>query len=67
VAGYSTRVVETPPDLAQALKTSPVAREAWERLSYSHKREYAEYIQSAKKEETRRLRVMKTLERLSNE
>ena len=60
------RVIDIPPDLAQGLKDNPTADHAWEKLSYSHRREYAEYILSAKKEETRQSRVIKTLERLSN-
>ena len=60
----TTRVIETPPDLAIALKGNPLAAAAWEKLSYSHKREHVEAITSAKKEETRRTRIEKTLEML---
>ena len=59
------RVIETPPDLAAALKDNPAAAAAWEKLSYSHKREYVDAITSAKKEETRRQRIQKTIESLA--
>jgi hypothetical protein len=40
------------------------ARTAFESLSYFHRKEYADWIVEAKREETRRRRVAKTLERL---
>ena len=55
------RVVETPPDLAAALAAEADAQEAWERLSYTHRREHVEAIEEAKREETRRRRVESTL------
>jgi hypothetical protein len=59
------RTVETPPDLAAALNENPTAAAAWERLSFSHKREYINVILDAKKAETRRARVQKTVDALS--
>ena len=47
------RVVEVPPDLAAALDAAPDAREAFDRLSYTHRRDYAEWIAEAKQDETR--------------
>ncbi len=47
------RVVVEPPDFAHALDSDPAARAAYERLSYSHKRDYVRAIESAKKPETR--------------
>ena len=47
------RVVVEPPDFAHALGADPAARAAYERLSYSHKREHVRAIESAKKPETR--------------
>jgi hypothetical protein len=47
----------TPPsDLARALKAARVW-DAWRTLSYSHKREYAEAVEGAKKPETRARRI----------
>ncbi len=60
----SARVIEPPPDLVVALKGNPQAAIAWEKLSYSHQREHVEAINGAKKEETRRARIDKTLQNL---
>ena len=58
------RIVEIPEDLQVALDTAPQIREIFELLSYSRKREYVQWITSAKKEETRKARVEKTLIKL---
>jgi bifunctional DNA-binding transcriptional regulator/antitoxin component of YhaV-PrlF toxin-antitoxin module len=58
------RVVEVPPDLAQVLKKSPKAKEFFEGLSYTHRKEYVRWITEAKKEETRLRRLDKTVEML---
>jgi len=55
------RVVVEPADFAQALDTSPLARAAYDRLSYSRKREQVRAIESAKKSETRSKRIAKAL------
>ena len=47
------RVVAEPADFARALDADPVARAAYDRLSYSRKREHVLAIESAKKPETR--------------
>ena len=51
------RVVTPPADLVRALKKNAVARQGWERSSYSHQREHASAIEDAKKPETRARRV----------
>ena len=58
------RVVEPPEELVAAFRTHKVAKATWSKLSYSHQREYAEWITSAKKPETREARVAKAIERL---
>jgi hypothetical protein len=58
------RVVEVPPELAEALAADPVAARAWEALSYSHQRQHALAIEGARAAETRARRVEKTLEAL---
>jgi hypothetical protein len=58
------RRVEAPAELAAAFETHPTARATWESLSYSHQREYADWIEGAKKAETRQSRVAKAVERL---
>lgn len=58
------RVVELPPDLAAALQADPAAREFYDRLSYTHRKEYVRWIEEAKREQTRSDRVVRTLEML---
>ena len=55
------RVVAVPEDLAAALAGDPDAAAAFEGLSYTHRREYVQWIVEAKREETRRRRIEKTL------
>jgi hypothetical protein len=58
------RVVKVPDDLAKALSKNKTAKTAFDKLSYSHQREYVNHIEEAKKEETRQKRIEKTLEML---
>jgi uncharacterized protein YdeI (YjbR/CyaY-like superfamily) len=58
------RVVEVPDDLAAALEGEEAASEAFAGLSYSHQREYVEWITEAKRPETRARRVAQAVERL---
>jgi hypothetical protein len=58
------REVEVPPELRSALASDDVAAGVYESLSFTHRREYAEWIAGAKKEETRTRRVAKALEML---
>jgi hypothetical protein len=51
------RVVAEPADFARALDADPVARTAYDRLSYSRKREHVLAIERAKKPETRARRI----------
>jgi bifunctional DNA-binding transcriptional regulator/antitoxin component of YhaV-PrlF toxin-antitoxin module len=55
------RTVEVPPALAAALEKDDEARAAFESLSYTHRREYAEWIAEAKREETRERRLVKAV------
>ena len=55
------RVVVEPADFARALDADPVARTAYDRLSYGHKREHVLAIEGAKKAETRMRRIEKVL------
>jgi hypothetical protein len=55
------RVVEVPADLQAALGTNERARAYFEGLSYTHRREYVQWIEEAKREETRRTRIGKAL------
>jgi hypothetical protein len=58
------REVEVPPALQAALDGDPQARAAFDRLSFTHRREYATWVAEAKREDTRARRVAQTLERL---
>jgi uncharacterized protein YdeI (YjbR/CyaY-like superfamily) len=58
------RTVDVPPALQKALAADPAARAAFEGMSFSHRREYAEWVAEAKRDETRDRRVARTLERL---
>ena len=51
------RTVDVPPPLAAALERNPEAQAAFGRLSYTHRREYAEWISEAKREDTRARRA----------
>jgi len=59
------RIVEAPPELATELKKSKSAKARWEELAFTHKKEMAIAISSARQEETRKRRhakVMRVLE-----
>jgi bifunctional DNA-binding transcriptional regulator/antitoxin component of YhaV-PrlF toxin-antitoxin module len=58
------RTVELPPALATALDGDKRARAVFDGLSYTHRREYAEWIDEAKRDETRERRLAQTLEKL---
>jgi hypothetical protein len=58
------REVVVPDALAGALAHDVAARAAFEALSYSHRKEYARWIDEAKRDETRERRLAKTLARL---
>lgn len=58
------REVEVPDALAAALEQDPAAADAFAALAFTHRREYAEWVASAKRDETRERRVAKALEML---
>ena len=58
------RVVVEPADFADALDADASARAAYDRLSYSHRREYVRAIESAKKPATRLRRIEAALANL---
>ena len=55
------RAIEIPRDLLKELKKDKEAKVFFEKLSFTHKREYVTWIQEAKKEETRASRILKTI------
>jgi len=58
------RVIEIPKDLLKELKKDKESKSFFDKLSFSHRREYVTWINEAKKEETRQRRVQKTIEML---
>src|SRR5450432_2938481 len=60
----ATKTVRLPEDLAQALKKNKTAGDYFNSLAYSHRKEYVEWIVTARQEATRKNRVDGTLERL---
>jgi hypothetical protein len=58
------RTVRVPADLRAALAEDPSAKEAFAGMSYTHQREYVEWIEEAKRPETRARRIAGTVERV---
>ena len=58
------REVEVPQALAAALALDAEAYANFERLAYTHRKEYARWIEEAKRDETRQRRVAEALELL---
>ncbi len=59
-----TKTVIPPNDLQKKLEAHPDAKQFFHNLAFSHKREYVGWIHDAKKEETRKRRIDKTVELL---
>ena len=53
--------IDVPPALAAALDDDRVARERFEQLAPSHRKEFARWVGEAKREETRERRIAETL------
>jgi hypothetical protein len=58
------RTVAVPADLQAALAADPAAEAAFARLSFTHRREYVEWVEGAKRPETRSRRIGTTVERV---
>ena len=58
------RAIEIPKDLLKEFKKEKQARSFFDGLSYTHQKEYVQWIVESKKEETRQRRVAKTIEML---
>jgi hypothetical protein len=61
------REVELPPELVAALAADPVAAAAFEKLAFTHRKEYARAIAEAKAPETKQRRVDATMTKLRGE
>ena len=59
-----TRTVTVPPDLESALREDGAALAAFQKLSYSHQREYMQWIEEANRSATRERRIRSTIDRV---
>ena len=62
-----TKEVTVPDDLAAALSKNKKLADYFHSLAFSHKKEYIEWIVTAKREETRDNRIKGTIERLAKQ
>lgn len=53
-------------DILAALQSASLAYDAFQKLAYSHQKEYLSWIDEAKKPETRQKRILKMIEQLQN-
>ena len=58
------RTVSVPRDLAEALGADPAATKAFASMSFTHRREYVEWVEEAKRADTRARRIAATVERV---
>lgn len=58
------RVLEIPKDFMKELKKDKDAKAFFDKLSYTHQREYVMWIEEAKKDETRARRILRSIEML---
>jgi uncharacterized protein YdeI (YjbR/CyaY-like superfamily) len=61
----TNRKIVAPPELRSALAKNSKARNTFEGFSYSHKKEYVQWITDAKREETREKRLKTTIKWLA--
>lgn len=59
------RTIEVPPDLQEALEARPEALDFFAGLAYTYRKEYVDWIESAKREQTRASRVSQAVGRLA--
>jgi len=62
---YAKRTIDIPQELQQLLDKNKTAASFFDGLAFSHKREYVEWIISAKREETKARRLETTMEKLT--
>ena len=58
------RTVEVPPNLKKVIAGNAKAKAAWEKLSFTHQKEWARAVEDAKKPETREKRIAAMMEAL---
>jgi hypothetical protein len=60
------RALQIPDYFAAALADNPQAKIKFDKLAFTHRNEYVQWIKSAKKEETRQTRISKAIEKICN-
>ena len=58
------RTLKVPEDLQESLKSQPLAEKAFAKYSYSHQKEWLDWIGDARKPETRRRRIEIVIQKL---
>src|ERR1043165_9781299 len=61
------RTVTVPADLDKALSKSKTVRAQFDKLSYTHRKEYVQWIEAAKRAETRACRISEVIARIKAE
>jgi hypothetical protein len=61
---HDERKVELPADFLEALHTVPEAKVFFEKLSYTHQKEYVQWFSEAKRPATRQQRIQQSIEML---
>jgi len=56
------RTVDAPPELARELAKNKKAKQRWEMLAFTHKKEMANSIRGAKQDETKKRRLAKVMQ-----
>ena len=59
-----TRKIPVPDDVQKSLEKNQITLETYNKLSYSHQKEYINWILEAKREETRQNRIEKMIQKL---
>jgi hypothetical protein len=65
-ADVEPRVIEVPKELSKLFKKEKDAKSFFDKLSYTHQKEYVQWINEAKQDETRQRRILKTIEMLKD-
>jgi len=61
------RTVEVPDDLLKLMQKEPEVLAFFNKLSFTHKKEYVRWITEAKREETRKVRLVKAIEMMKKD
>ena len=61
------RTVAVPPDFDRALAKSKTVKARFDKLSYTHRKEYVQWIEGAKRPETRARRIEQAISRLKEQ